>query len=272
MIPLSSVRLLLLFLIALLIFIPLRWDPMPLVQKQLAKVMSQLPAAVSYQHLQWDASGIQLENIQLKFDPALPPLHFSRLRLEPSWLQLAQGNLAFNVTLEADGLSAYVDLALQDPYVELSALQLEVDMAWLQPMLMEGLPVAPQGQVKLHGSSRLLQVNAAEGSVLPLALDLQLQWLQAGVLMGDTAMPLGEYQLSILGVSHSAWTWQLKGGEALVLEGQGDVQAGSAPWMQWPLQGSLHIESAAGSLLASMLGQNRDVVLSGTLLAPHWVY
>ena len=85
-------------------------------------------------------------------------------------------------------------------------------------------------------------------------------------------VPLGDYQLVIKSDgSVGVWQWNLSGGTALLLQGDGKLElAAGVPVQAWGITGNGHLEAGKGAAsMAALLRQKPlPFKLSGPLLKP----
>ncbi len=265
--PLRLHTLLLVFLLSLFIFIPLRWDAEPWLRQQLANIQQQLPLHIDVASLKWSGLGVTATGVDMQTTDRPDAVHFRHLRVEPDWLPSLQGRPAVRLQWQGDPGEGRLSLGLHDAYVEASDMDIRLDTAWLQQTLALPLPVTLQGPLVLTGEAQLLRQQHAP-PLKPLAAQLQLRWQQAAVTMGEEQFNLGDYQLTLKGQPEKNWQWQITGGETLKLEGKGQLQSRAANWPAWPLAGEVMMQ--AQQKLAAVLGEQHKVRLSGTLLHPQW--
>ncbi|MDQ6975074.1 MAG: hypothetical protein Q9M22_00755 [Mariprofundaceae bacterium] len=267
--PWSNRRLLALFLLALLLFIPLRWDATAWLEMQTQNIREQLPFPMKGGALTWSVKGLTIEHITLILPPPAEPLLFNQLTLSPVWAKWLQGTRAMDVSLSSVPINGQTEIVIGDAYIQLSAMQWTLAVPWLQAQWPVLIPVgiALQGMLEATGDIRF---DSQETLPQPIAGTVNLTWKTAGIQLGESVTSLGDYQLLIQDEMPASWQLQLDGGELLKLQGQATLQSQNMPWLQWPLQGQIEMIAAPNSPLSALLGSKKSITLSGTLQDPQW--
>lgn len=266
----SNARLLIVFVIALLVFLPLRWDATPWLQTQSRHILQKFPFPVDVGEVTFSTQGVGLTDLIFTPPPPAEPLRFSHITLSPVWGALFTGTPTFQASLSSDVINGQLNVAYRDGYAELSAIQLSAKVPWIQTQWAADIPVSLQGEADLTGEVQLY-MEKDMAIFMPVAATLNLAWQAAGVRLGESSTALGDYQLLVKGEPSSAWSWQINGGELLKIEGQGSLQNQAAlAWLLWPLEGQLDITNAPESPLSALLGKKQHITFSGTLQTPQW--
>ncbi len=146
----------------------------------------------------------------------------------------------------------------------LRALHFRAPVLLLKPWL-PPLPVSVSGLVLCNGRVRV-DVQRKR----PETPDLRCDWSDATVAVGGGAPTrLGLYHL-VITTAKQGWSWGLKGGKVVQVDGQGVIQKSDAPMSRWKLDGSVSIRAGEGSLgtmITAVVGAGRHH-LSGSLGAP----
>jgi len=267
--PWSNLRLFALFIGAFLVFLPLRWDPAPWLEAQSQSLLQQLPFAVEIGQSSVTWRGIEMQQVSMDLPEATKPLVFSRVRMMPAWGQLAQGTPTMKITVDSEALHGAVAVAVSDGYAQLSDVDVSLSLPWLLAQWQLPMMVELSGDVQLQGDAR---IYLGDGHALPQPMNVALlaKWTQATVKLGESPSQLGDYVVQLDGLAQATWAWKVSGGTLLALDGQGTIQTSTQPWQQWALQGSVVMKNAPSSPLTAMLGAQRQIALTGTVLAPQW--
>ncbi|OIO70072.1 MAG: type II secretion system protein GspN [Zetaproteobacteria bacterium CG1_02_53_45] len=257
-------QLLLVFVLALLLFITVRWQPDSWLQSRISEQCQQNGLILDYKELHLDGIGVRLETVSVQTAAMSQPLQLETLRLSPAWTSLFNGSPGIDLQLNWFGQRVETRLIRQEAYVDIEGLHADIDAALLQPLLQ--LPVKLIGKLNLSGD---LRVDMQSGR--PLQGGLQASWQSAAIEMNGS-MPLGDYQLIVKSKGSSGvWQWSLGGGTALLLQGDGKLEmAAGVPVQAWAIAGNGRLEAGKDAInMAAMLGQKPLMFkLSGPLLKP----
>ena len=274
---------LLVFVLALLVFVIIRWQPEAWLQAQIDAQARQQGISLQYQSLQLSGFTLTLQQVHISSVrlPALPVL--DSVTLKPAWLSLLQAQPSAHVLLSWHGQQAAATLIQQGQVLLLDNVSASCDATLLQPLWQQQLPLKLRGQLQLGGAFSL-----DIGTGQPLHGQLGLDWVQAAADMSGIASALGDYQLTLADQSggergsgesgqlaepaarSTVWHWQLSGGHAVVIDGKGVLNMAAANPAAWSLQGGVTLQPGPEpSPLAAMLGTaGRKFSLSGMLTNP----
>jgi len=111
-----------------------------------------------------------------------------------------------------------------------------------------------QGEMALKGHALLQATNG-----LPLDGDVNLLWNKPSSTLLTAGMDSIEVNLAASETQGAKeWSWQI-GGQPEIISGKGKIMSGGMDIRQWQLHGSLRTAK-----------DKPELVLSGTLGAPHW--
>ena len=163
-------QLLLVFVLALLFFIAVRWQPDIWLQSRISEQFQQNGITIDYKKLHLDGIGLRLETVSLQNAAMSQALTLDSLRLSPAWTSLFSGSPGVDLQLNWFGQRVETRLIRQDTYIDIQDLHAAIDAALLQPLLQ--LPVKLIGQLKLSGD---LRVDMQTGRPLQGALNADWQ-------------------------------------------------------------------------------------------------
>ncbi len=263
-------QLFLLFLVALLLFLPLRWDSGPWLQQKARELLARLPLEARLSSIQLDGLTLRLQGVHIAGMSGLSPIDIDTLRLQADWSQWLQGRAGYRLHWQGSLGQGSMRCSIHDTGVEIQDLDAAFSSSLLASLLSKRLPFPLQGRYRLQGS---LGLQRTERGVRPLHADVRLTWQQAAIDFGGASIPLGDYEIHLRGSEDTAWPWRISGGEALSVTGEGNIRIHpQQPWSAWPLAGeiTLRTNKQAKPLLASSLSGLQHVSLRGTLAHPVW--
>jgi len=266
----SSWRLLILvFVVALLLFVAMRWQPEAWLRSQIDSQANKQGISLHYQDLQVNGFSVHLDKLSVHTAQMKAAVLLDGLDISPAWSSLMQAMLALRVRLIWQGQSVSATLHLDQRALDINDLDALLDVAKLQHIWKSRLPVPVdvRGMIQISGDIRL---DTASGR--PMHGDVHAVWQSAAAGMAGTMNPLGDYSLALTGKEQakSVWHWLLAGGTAVVLEGKGDLNLAALKPQAWTVQGSVQLQPGKQpSPVAAMLG-NKPVRLhvSGSVLKP----
>jgi hypothetical protein len=246
-------QLFVIFVLVLLLFIAVRWQPEPWLRSQIAEQARQNGITLNYKQLQVEGFSVQLEQVSLHAANLAAPLMFNSLSIRPAWASLLGGSLAMQMQLSWQGQQGGALLSWQDDSINIYNIEAELNMTVLQSLWQRHmpLPVNVRGQIHISGDVRL---DVQSGR--PLEGRLDVGWQSAGVEMAGGNIHLGNYQLGMTaGDTSASWRWILGGGEAVLLQGKGTVDVPVDVQQAWPVSGQARIEAGKqAGMLSAMLG------------------
>jgi len=252
------------FVLALLLFLLLRWQPEPWLRGQLRAATEPYGIAFDYQQLETDGLAIHLHDVRISGGSLPAPQLFDSIRLAPAWMSLLQAKPAAYVYLIWQGIEATATVLQNDQVVVLADIHATSDAADLPALLKLSVPVQLGGQLLVSGDIHLDMVSGR-----PLNGALHGQWQQAAAGLFGAPELLGDYALTLNNEDPAkAWQWQLGGGTGVVLNGHGTLTTTQASLPQrWMIDGQLDViggESTPASL-QPMLRQPLHFTLAGPL-------
>ena len=259
----------LVFLLALLLFVVLRWQPEPWLRSQMVSQSQQQGIELDLNSLNVDAFSVHIDGASIKAAAMPTPLIFETLTLEPAWFSLLTGTVAVRLIASWQGQKGQAVLALQENRLDISDIHAAVDAAVLQSIWQGAMaiPLNVSGQVQISGR---LSLMAETGH--PVKGQLTTLWQAAAIELAGTTMSLGDYQLMLQSAEGAAdsWPWTLTGGTAVLLNSKGVLHTAGNVLQEWVMSGLAEAEAgeqAAG--LASMLGTApMKFRLSGSVIQP----
>jgi len=257
----------LVFVLALLLFIAMRWQPEPWLQGQIDRQIQQHGIDLQYQQLAIAGLSVRMQHVSIRTSALPAPFTLDALSISPAWSSLFTGIAAVNVKATLSGQPATAVLAWQDKSIAVHDLKAVFDVGALQTVWKQRmpLPVDIGGQLKISGH---IQLDAVSG--LPVDGQLDAVWQQASVDLPMFDKPLGDYQLVLKAAAKAPgrWQWLLDGGAAVTLSGSGQLDLSGLVPQQWTVSGRLQVQAAPeAKTIAAMLGQQaKAFTISGNLL------
>ncbi len=263
---LSWQRLCLAFLLALLLFVLIRWQPELWLQHEIDQQALNHGVDIHYTSLHIEGLSVRLEHLSVQAVHMPSPVVLDSLSISPAWSLLLSGTGAVDMKATLSGQAVEAVLVWQDKYVEIHDLNAVLDVEALQSLWKQRLPfpVRIGGRLKLSGH---VQLDALSG--FPVDGQLDTIWEQARIDLPMFNKPLGNYQLALKAAPHAsgAWQWTLGGGTELRLSGSGQLDLSGKLPQQWMVNGRVQIQAAPeAKAIASMLGnQAKSFNISGKL-------
>ncbi len=252
----------LMFVLALPLFLALRWEPEPWLRSQLDAQLARVSVPVSYDGLELHGVSAVLSGVRVDIPNQPDPLIVEKITVRPSLAMLWSGAPAAVIDAESAGMHLHARLRQQDGGLEMTRIRAQIDLERL-PL---SLPVQLQGSAELSGALLIAGGLPQRGE-----LGLQIAGLKAK-LAGST-MPLGDYQASLSASDHGAWQWRFRGGAELRLDASGTLSIRGLDARSWRLGGTAMVQAGtnAAPAIGMLLGDApRQVQLSGTLARPQW--
>lgn len=260
-------QLCLVFVLALLLFTAMRWQPESWLQHQIDQQARISGIDLRYQTLQVDGLSLRMAHVSIRTAELPEPVTLDSMRISPAWSLLLSGIAAAEVKVTLSGQAAKAVLVRQDKYIDLRDLNAVLDVAALQPLwkLHMPVPVDSGGTLKLSGQ---VQLDALSG--LPVEGQLDVVWQQARIDLPVFKKPLGDYQLTLKATANASgiWQWSLGGGTDVMLSGSGQMNLSGKRPQQWTINGRAQLRAAPEArAIAAMLGtQTKVFAISGKLL------
>jgi len=241
------------FVVALLLFVAMRWQPEPWLRARIDLQTRQSGVVLDYEKMQVEGFTVRLDQVSAHIPGLAAPLMLESLSMRPAWASLLNGAPGIQLELHWQGQTGEGLLNWQDDYMDIYDVDAALDMSVLQLLWQKylPLPVTLSGRVQVSGHVRLDMQSDR-----PLAGKLGIGWNSAAIVMGGEETALGDYQLGIMADETSGtWRWTLGGGEAVVLQGEGTVGIPLDVQQAWPVSGQVRIEAGKqAGILSAMLG------------------
>jgi len=256
------------FMIALLLFIALRWQPEAWIEAQISKQSKQHAVTIHYDSLQLDGFTLLVNQLSIQSSRLNAPIKLDSLNLSPAWSILLSGTLGANIQLNWQGQTFSAIIIKQADSIDIQSLHGDLDVALLQPLLAKNIPIPikASGRILINGD---ISFNAINGH--PLQGKVNFNWNRAAVKMPSMNIALGDYALNLQNDDpKKLWQWDLHGGSALQLTGKGMLNTSAKKPAIWPVSGLLQIQAdAKASNLAALLGkQSKRFSISGNITQP----
>jgi len=232
----------LLFVIAVAVFVAMRWQPGLWVKARVLAMAEQQHISIEYHDATLHGLTVEMDQVLLKTPHMPAPILVEKVTVRPKLSTLWSGSPSARVGLGWHGQMIFASLQQRDGYVELQDIDGSADIALLQPLWQGQLtmPVDVKGRVALSGD---LLLDAGTG--LPLSGALEAGWQGAEAALAGINLTLGDYRVTVKnGTVANQWSWQAAGGTGLILKADGQLVAPAADPAMWQLNGD--IELAAG--------------------------
>ena len=276
---LSWWHLCLFFVLAVALFVLLRWQPDAWLQEQIDNQAYQHGMVVQYQRLHVDGFTLHLEHLSIRSARWPAPMMIDTLTLTPAWSSLLKARAAIHLLANSNGQRLETLLIWQSGHIGISGLQGDLDVALLQPFWQRRLtlPIYVGGRLILAGDMLL---DAASG--MPVDGNIKLEWHSAATDVTGLDKPLGDYRLLLKAgkasgklsgkASGKSWQWTLTGGSSLKLSGQGTIHIAGPLLQQWGIHGRIRLQPMRrDNAIAAMLGGKVAAFsLSGNVINPRW--
>lgn len=268
--PLSSRVLVWLFALLLLLFLAVRWQPVGMVKAAIDDFATAAGINIKYDTLH--LSGLTLEAEGLVISPqgaAGETLRFERAVLSPAWGQLVTGQPAANLRFVYNGMDGAATLILREQLLGIESVTASGQVAALSPLLRFQVPIQLSGELALHGRMEIDMVGR-----VATAAQFDVQWQDAVVSGLGSRIDGGSYAAAIALQEPNVWRWQVDGGAALSVKGEGIIRGSAGPLQSWHCSGSAQLLNQGEQPLLSALlpkGRQMNFNLSGTLGSPRFM-
>jgi len=255
------------FVLALLLFAAMRWQPESWLRHQIDQQARINGIDLHYQTLQVDGLSLRMAHVSIRTAELPVPIILDSIRISPAWSLLQSGIAAVEVKVTLSGQAVNAVLVRQDKHIGVRNLNAVLDVAALQSLWKPRMPVPVDsgGTLKLSGQ---VQLDALSG--LPVEGQLDVVWQQASIDLPMFNKPLGDYQLTLKATANASgiWQWSLGGGTDVMLSGSGQMNLFGKRPQQWTINGRVQLRAAPEArAIAAMLGnQARSFTISGNLL------
>lgn len=256
------------FVLSLLFFIAIRWQPEPWLRTQIEEQSMQSGFTLHYEHMETEGFTARLDQVSVHAKGLAVPLKFDFLTLKPAWASLLSGTYGIQLQMNWQGQQGVAILNWQDDYIDIHDIGAELDVSVLQMLWHKymSLPVHVIGHVRVSGNVRL---DMRSGR--PVQGKLDAGWRSAAIKMADGNIPLGDYQLAMMvDETSTSWRWTLGGGKAVLLQSEGRIGIPLNIRQAWPVSGQARIEvGKEAGVLSAMLSTSPLVFnLSGNAANP----
>jgi len=255
------------FVLALVLFVGLRWDINPWLKGKLDNMIQQQHLDLHYATLERDGLHVTLHQVQFKH-PSLPQtLQLDRLDVAPDiWASLT-GHRRADVHVQNDFMDIRAQAEIHKQMLTVQGLEASWDVAQSQAWLALPSPIHVQGQLHMEGQFSMDMDNG-----LPQSATLTAHWQQAEASLMSQHYPLGDYILQA-NIENQHIQWQLSGGQELALQGKGWIEISNLAMSQWALQGHVTVLASQKSSLAMFLtASERQLNISGSVEHPQWKF
>ncbi|MDQ7000010.1 MAG: hypothetical protein Q9M12_03875 [Mariprofundus sp.] len=260
-------RLCLAFVLALLLFVLIRWQPEQWLQHEIDQQTRINGIDLYYQALHIEGLSVRMEHASIQTSRLPSPVVLDSLSISPAWSLLLSGTRAVDIKATLYGQSVEAVLVWKkNKYIEIHDLNAFLDVDAFQSLWKQRMPfpVRAGGRLMLSGH---IQLDALSG--LPVDGQLDVAWQQARIDLPMFNKPLGDYQLGLKAAPHASgvWQWTLGGGTEVRLSGSGQLDLSGKLPQQWTINGRVQIQAAPeAKTIASMLGnQAKTFRISGKL-------
>ncbi len=266
----TSMRFLLgLFIIALPVFILLRWDYSAWLTTEINQAAKNAGITLHYDNVSLSGLGISFKNIQLS-TPESPKIQCNELTASLSLSSLFSGSIAADMDILWETNPVSFTVSQNGELIEISAVEAMIDLERLSayqqniPARLSGL-VSANGVITLNRLTR--QVHTGQ---------LEISWHQAMAGLAQPEFTLGDYKLNLNSAetADQPWHWEISGGSGLALDGQGSLSPQHPDPKQWVFSGELAVQvddtnPALAMMMQTFAGSKQTKLrLSGTLLNP----
>ncbi|MDX8381569.1 MAG: hypothetical protein R8M14_05600 [Ghiorsea sp.] len=255
------------FLIALPIFILIRWDSTSWFSNKVNQAATQAGVDLKYKHLNVSNLALILTDVVIQ-QRGKTPIQIEELKLSPSFSALFSASLAAEVdALWLDNpISAQVSSS--NNILDISAIDAMLDMSRVKNL---NIPAQLSGLVHITGD-----IKFDQSKNLPQQGLIHATWSQAMAGLAAPEFNLGDYafDLNSLEDVSQPWQWEISGGSGVALNGTGTVSPTTPLPEQWLINGLVDakIDQSNPSLsmmMQSMMGSNQaKLKISGSLGAP----
>jgi len=264
----SWLQLLIIFVIALLLFMTLRWQPEIWIASQINNYAKQHNVSISYKNLEVNGFVVDIEHLSIQTPQLARPINFDTLSLMPAWSSLLRATIGIHTQVIWREQHASATLIKRHDMISIQAFKVDMDVAELQPLLTKSipLPVTFSGQIQARGN---IQIHASDGR--PLHGDITIQWRAATAVMASEQMLLGDYTLMLqTDNATTPWQWSIDGGSGLTLKGKGTINTAANNPAAWTTHGQLRLQASKETpSLAAMLGNKaQQFNISGNAFHP----
>lgn len=265
--PWSWKRLSALFIVALLLFVAVRWQPGPWLRDSVLDLANQKGLHINFRTMRISGLTVHMEGVSMNIPGH--PLMLDSLTVSPDWPALLTGHRGLRVGLAWHGQTVRAAIVIRKGYTAIHHLNANLDISALQHFWQQmlALPLNLSGRLHIGGDIRL---DAATGR--PIGGKLAADWKHVAIAMAGKKYPFGAYRLVINdGDTSGVWQWKLDGGTAVLLHGSGALKTLTADPAAWTMTGEAEVRAGQGidPGLAGLLGSAPiRLRLSGNMAMP----
>ncbi len=273
------------FMLAFVVFIGLRWQPEAWIESQLQQQAKQHGTTLTFNHLQLHGFTLQAEQVSIQTVQSPIPIILNTLQISPDWSSLFGGNIGAEIHAQwqAQDIQATIIKRTdnkradnkQTDQIILQDILANIDATKLQDVLDKSMPLP----LKIYGQLQLSGAIAFDVNARPLQGKINLLWNTAGIDFSASRIALGNYKLVLQSAqakdqvnnqTGALWQWNIDGGNALMLAGKGNIDTSAQYPQAWRLNGLIRIEAShKATSLASLLGNKaNEFRLSGSIIHP----
>jgi hypothetical protein len=246
---------------AMLIFLWLRWEPEPWLRSQLDA--NGLSRSVQFASASKSKLGLRIQGVRISSQAGVVSL--KEVMIYPAWRGMLSGKPAVRVLcrLDAGGEISAV-LSVRENVFQASEIQSSIPASVVQSFS----PVTLGGLLGSVQSSGAFSYHLVKGR--PLMVNVQLAWRGAGLDFINQGKPLGDYVFLLSG-DEKRLEWSMEGGEELGINGRGSVAPTAGAIQGWRLDGGVEVhpgKSLEPVFRAFGLPEDGRVNVSGTVMRP----
>jgi len=269
MTPLSNRRLITLFLIALPIFILLRWDFSAWVEQQVQQAASQNQVRLQYDTFNISGLGLTLTNLSVA-QAGNKAIKADSLHTSLSLASLFAAKLGVDVEIVWQQNPISCTISQSGDLVAIDNIDAQIKADDLK-LLLPNLIAALAGNIELTGNAVVNPITQKAE-----AININAAWLGAQAGLGTPQFQLGDYQLQLNSDTDPTqpWAWSISGGNSLAIDGKGLLNTQDNDPMRWGLSGQAGLTVDDSNPTLTMMiktfagGNKAKMRLSGTLATP----
>ncbi len=259
------------FVLALVVFMLMRWQPGPWLRTEILRMAEQQHVQLNFSRMAWHGLSAEMTDVQVRTARMTSPVMVKNITVRPMLSMLWSGEPAVRLDVLWRGQQLSASVRQEGDIIDISDVEAAVDITVLQPLWQRQLSmqVDVQGRVELTGNVRL---NGRTGQ--PLNGNITANWQGAKAALAGMKMPLGDYRLNLHNIAQTdSWQWQIDGGQGLTVRADGKLMlTGSDPRL-WSISGKAELTAGDGApqgLVLMLGGEPVKLQLSGILQRPQW--
>ncbi|MDX8382798.1 MAG: hypothetical protein R8M45_01875 [Ghiorsea sp.] len=207
-----------LFLFSLPIFMLIQWDISPWLATKVNAAAKSAGLELSYKQLSLSGFGVHFQELKVSQGDKLS-IALDEFDASLSFSSLFSGTLAADVELVWLANPVSFTIAQSDEHILLSHLNSHIDLLNLFD-IQQNMALRASGIMRAKG-----EVSIHKTSMLPTMVNLSVNWSQAKAGLTSPEFALGDYQLQLKSNEEEKqpWIWDISGGEAIALNGKGNI-------------------------------------------------